>query len=454
MPQKRILFFLPAINAMTENPQQHTKATAGLPSAPAGIDKLLFDQGIDADRLSISFLGRRIISGQFPSYPWFRGLIIGFVFLLAFQTALNYWAIPELWRALGFLTIGLMLLISTCQALVDATLWAAAKRNWSHYVAGTVSEIISTLPELVVISCIALISPASAFITVLITVYSNTLLFSFYSFFLPKNHHNKFVMPPPITEAGTQVLIAGGALTITLGLGMLLFSLSDGDKQSFSPPDLVFISLIFLSVFAIYLIKLMRNSADEEATVSASLHLNKDEEAQRKELVYEYVPKKSWLMIGVTFLAGIAGAFYGGESISEFATFALNDLQLNPILSAIIFALLAGMSEIIMLHTAHQQKEYGIALANALGGITQVMFLIFPFTLLAIAYMQLYTPEASNLAPLEFNITNTLLVLLLFPTFYTLATLIEEDHTLDILDTTVMLAMISLLIALLAVYGS
>jgi hypothetical protein len=46
-----------------------------------------------------------------------------------------------------------------------------------------------------------------------------------------------------------------------------------------------------------------------------------------------------------------------------------------------------------------------------------------------------------------------LLLLLLFPTFYTLSSLLEEDHTLGILDTVIMTGIILLLIVLLATHG-
>jgi hypothetical protein len=46
-----------------------------------------------------------------------------------------------------------------------------------------------------------------------------------------------------------------------------------------------------------------------------------------------------------------------------------------------------------------------------------------------------------------------LLLLFLFPTFYTLSSLLEEDHTLGILDTVIMTGIILLLIVLLATHG-
>jgi len=111
------------------------------------------------------------------------------------------------------------------------------------------------------------------------------------------------------------------------------------------------------------------------------------------------------------------------------------------------------MSEYVILWQSHGKREYGIALANAFGGITQVMFLVLPYTLLCIALYQTFLNPAHPQLPLEFTVSNMLLLLFLFPTFYTLSSLLEEDHTLGILDTVIMTGIILFLIVLLATHG-
>jgi hypothetical protein len=131
----------------------------------------------------------------------------------------------------------------------------------------------------------------------------------------------------------------------------------------------------------------------------------------------------------------------------------LGDLQINPILTALILAGFAGMSEYVILWQSHRRGEYGIALANAFGGITQVMFLVLPYTLLCIAVYQSVFEAAHPELPLVFTVSNVLLLLFLFPTFYTLTSLLEEDHTLGILDTVIMTGIFLFLIVLLATHG-
>lgn len=114
----------------------------------------------------------------------------------------------------------------------------------------------------------------------------------------------------------------------------------------------------------------------------------------------------------------------------------------------------AGMSEYVILWQSHRKGEYGIALANVFGGITQVMFLVLPFTLLFIAgYQHFFNPVHPGL-PIQFSVPNIFLLIFLFPTFYTLSALIEEDHTLGILDTTIMTCIFLFLIVLLVTHGA
>ena len=47
-----------------------------------------------------------------------------------------------------------------------------------------------------------------------------------------------------------------------------------------------------------------------------------------------------------------------------------------------------------------------------------------------------------------------LLLMCLFPMFFVLIELLEEDHTLGLLDTTIMVAIFLLLIVLLLSYGA
>jgi hypothetical protein len=260
-------------------------------------------------------------------------------------------------------------------------------------------------------------------------------------------------MPDPITKAGTQILIAGAGLSLTLGLVMLVLGGNGNPKHSFEVHDLAFIGLLLLLIFAVYLYRLVVDYASEEEKVREALEMDSCEVERRRQQVYRNVKHSSYGMIALILAAGVFGAFVGGELVSTFAAVTLNELELNIIATSLVLALFAGISEYVILWQSHRKGEYGIALANAFGGITQVMFLVFPMTLLAIAvYQGWLAPQHAEL-PLQFSQANILLLIFLFPTFYMLNALIAEDHTLGILDTTIMSGIVLLLLVLLAVYG-
>ena len=430
-------------------------AAAGLPGAPKAVEEELRRVGIDPDRLSIFHLGHPIELLQYPTPPWVKRMGLGFaLWLMLYGLQITGFALAG-WLAAGLsLFVGLIILQGACEALVTASVRLAARLQWNHYVGGTVAEILSTLPELVVIAFVVPVSPLTAFVIALITIYNNALVFSLYSYFLPKDKQGKFLMPKPITEAGTQILTAGAAMGLILGLVMLAFSANPHTKSSFYTIDLVIISVILFTIFGVYLYKLVVNYASEEQAVRETLGLSQEDVEQRLALVYKNVMISPWPVIALLLVVGICGAVIGGERVAAFAKTAIKDLGINDILTALILAVFAGMSEYVILWKSHRKKEYGIALANAFGGITQVMFLVLPFTLLSIAiYQGLVMPDHHGL-PIHFTLSNIFLLIFLFPTFFVLVELLKESHTLGILDTTIMTAIILLLIMLLVTYGA
>jgi len=435
--------------------QKSNIARAGLPGADSGIEEPLRQAGIDPDRLSIIKFGQQTHAQASGLRPWIKRLIVGIVLWLVFLTMEVGEFMPNSFiHAALSLVIGLIILQVACQALLKASEKLAARLHWNHYVAGTVAEILSTTPELVVIAFVIPVSPLIAFIITLITIYNNALVFSFYSFFLPKDKQGKFLMPLPITEAGTQILIGGGAMGLILGLVMMAFTSDSPTKNSFLPVDLFTISVFLLTIFVFYTYKLITAYAQEEDVVRESLGMTGKDIEKRLAIVYEDVTENSIGRIAGLLLIGVIGALIGGEQVSEFAEAMVKELDVNPILTALILAVFAGMSEYVILWQSHQKKEYGIALANAFGGITQVMFMVFPFTLLSIAFYQQFINPAHGDFPISFSLSNIFLLIFLFPTFYTLSSLLEEDHTMGVLDTVIMTSIFLFLILLMVSYGT
>jgi Ca2+/Na+ antiporter len=430
------------------------EVTAGLPGAPSKVERVLTKAGINPDRLSILHLGKPYKRLKHDTPQWASRMAVGYCLWLVLFLFEHYDVeMPIYLEALLSLVVGLMIIQVACQVLVTATERFAARMRWTHYIAGTLAEILSTLPEIVVIAFLVSVSPLTAFVVAMVTIYNNALVFSIYSYFLPRDQQGKFLMPKPITDSGSQILIAGGVLGLILGLVMLTFSLDGHPKQSFQPIDLLVLALMMLSIFAIYIYKLLHDLEEEEGEVQAVLQLTDDEMDQRQALVFKYVEKSSLPFIFFLLSLGIMGALFGGERVAKFASLLVDELGLSGIVAAIILAGFAGMSEYVILFTSHRKKEYGIALANAFGGIAQVLFLIVPFTLLAIAFYQTFINPGHADLPIRFSVPNILLLIFLFPTLHTLAALLQKDHTMDILDTVIMFVIVGLLLLLLISYG-
>jgi len=320
------------------------------------------------------------------------------------------------------LLTGLFILQGACEALVQAAERLGARLRWDGYVAGTVGEICSTLPEFVVIAFIVQTEPLAAFIIAIVTIYNNALIFSIYSFFLPKNQWGQYVMPPPITKAGTEVLIAGSGIYLTIGLLMLGLR-TETHKEALAWPDLLVTAMVMLVIFGYYLHTLVKYY------VSGA-------EEHRPADPHTLGHPTNWKGIIGLFMLGILGSVLGGESVSGFADEALHTFKLPAVATSLALAFFAGISEYVIVYKAHRRGELGIALSNVFGGITQVMFLVVPFTLLVIGLFNLITGDPRFVVPINF--TTTSIMVLLFPLFFVLLQYIEEDHTLSNLDAAAM----------------
>ncbi len=319
------------------------------------------------------------------------------------------------------LITGLLIIQGACEALIQSVERFGARFHWDGFVAGTVGSLLATLPEFVVIGLLVTVDPMVAFIVPLVTIFNNALAFSVYSFFLPKKNEGLFLMPRAITKAGGELLIAAGGIAAVIGLSMLGLR-GETHKTSFSGPDLIFVGVGLLVVFGYYTVSLIRNFA----------HGPEDEQPADP---HTQGHPTAWPGIIGLFALGILGAVLGGEAVSGFADTAINAFQLPEIPTAIGLAFFAGISEYVIVFKAHRKGELGIALSNVFGGITQVMFLLWPFSLIVIGVFGL-AGSAQHVIPISFS--TTMLILLLFPLFYVLLEYIEEDHTLSNLDAAAM----------------
>lgn len=331
------------------------------------------------------------------------------------------------------LLAGLTIIQGACEAFVQGIERLGARLRWDGFVAGTIAEAVSTFPEFVVIAFLVQVEPLVAFVTAVITIYNNSIAFSIYSFFLPKDQKGQYLMPPSLTKAGGEVLIAGSGIALIVGVIMLALR-AETHKTSLAGPDLFLLGTVFLVIYGYYTYSLIRYYAEGGET----------EHPAHPPHPHELGHDVSWGGILSMFVLGVVGAFFGGEAIGGFADTALHQLGLPTIPTASGLALFAGISEYIIVYKAHRRGELGIALASVFGGMTQVMFLLVPFSMVAIAFFGLLTGSAAYVIPI--NTATTMLLLLLFPLLYVLLQYLEEDHTLSNLDAAAMTGIYILLL--------
>jgi Ca2+/Na+ antiporter len=345
------------------------------------------------------------------------------------------WALPDasprLFAALQLAT-GLLIIQGACEAFLHGVERLGARRRWDGFISGTIGSALSTLPEFVVIAFLVLVQPLVAFVTATVTIFNNALAFSIYSFFLPKDRQGAYAMPRSVTEAGGEILIAGGAITLIIGIVMITQKL-EGVRTQLVGFDLVGIGIVLIVIYGYYLVTLVRyygEGQDNEDSLPPDPHrLGHD---------------TSWWGIGSMMATGIVGAYCGGEAIGQFADTAIGALAMPTIPTAAGLALFAGVSEYIIVYKSHRRGELGIALSNVFGGLTQVMFLLLPFGLVVIGMAGYITGDPKFVVPV--NAVTILLVLLLFPLFYALHQCMEQGKSLSNLDAAAMTGIYLLLL--------
>ncbi len=367
---------------------------------------------------------------------WQRGMGVGLFLWIAMYLNEHLLMIPEsraeAWFAVGHLVTGLLIVQGACEAFLQGVERLGARLKWQGFISGTVGSLLSTLPEFVVIAFLVTVAPLAAFVTAAVTIFNNALVFSIYAFFLPKDRRGAFAMPRSLTIAGGEIMIAGATVTLLMGIVMLVLRVAT-PQTALRGFDLISIGLVLMAIYGYYMLTLVRyygeGKDDEESLPPDPERLGHD---------------MSWGGILSMFLLGTIGAYTAGEAIGQFAETALHRLGLPIIPTAAALAFFAGISEYIIVYKSHRRGELGIALSNTFGGLTQVMFLLMPFTMITIGILGVAGAGEQFVIPL--NEVTMLLILLLFPLFYAMHQHMEQEGTLSNLDAASMTGIYLLLL--------
>ncbi len=382
---------------------------------------------------------------------WQLSYIIGLVIVapILLLELLGVHLIPESIVPYLELIGGIMLIAGACEAFVLSVEGIAHNMHLTDYVSGIYASIASTIPELCVLVFLILGGQYEmAWILALATIFMNSLVFALYTLVLPKDEHGNFKLPDAIMWVGSDLLSMGAVISLSVGLSMVLVHLFPITASNVLIPqfldsgELILFGLCLVLVFIAYLYRITKyygrcDPSSDDPYISC-------------EIEHDVMPKQTVVVFLV--LASI-GALLGGEALSSFAHFAINEIGLPVIHAALLLVIFGGTPEYIIVASSHRKDELDVALSNAFGGIVQVFFVIFGFTMIASGILGYFDPLHFGLEILPIELYSVVLLLFAFPTMFILRVMITDDSKINALESVAMIAVFVMMLYILLFYG-
>ena len=346
---------------------------------------------------------------------------------------------------------GILLIAGSCEAFVLSVEGIAHNMHLTDYVAGIYASIASTIPELFVLIFLILGQQYEmAWILALATIFMNSLVFALYTLVLPKDEEGNFRLPDAIHHVGSDLLTMGSVISLSVAFSMILvhvFPLTPGNElipQFLDSRELILFGLCLFVVFGAYLYRITK--------YYGKVNPSSDDPYLTGEVKHDVMPKKA---LAITMIFAVIGAALGGEALSSFAHFASGETGLNlPIIhSALLLVIFGGTPEYIIVASSHRKDELEVALSNAFGGIVQVFFLIFGFTMIMSGVLGYFDPAAQGLNIMPIELYSVVLLLFAFPTMFILRAMITDDAKINALESVSMIAVFVMMLYILLFYG-
>ena len=344
---------------------------------------------------------------------------------------------------------GILLIAGSCEAFVISVEGIAHNMHLTDYVAGIYASIASTIPELFVIIFLILGGNYEmAWILALATIFMNSLVFALYTLVLPKDHEGNFRLPDAIHHVGSDLLTMGSVISLSVAFSMILvhvFPLTAGNvliPQFLNSSELILFGLCLILVFGAYLYRITKYYGKCDPT--------SDDPNEACEIRHDVMPKKA---LAITLLMAVIGAALGGEALSSFGHFAIEEAHLPIIYAALLLVIFGGTPEYIIVASSHRKDQLEVALSNAFGGIVQVFFVVFGFTMLMSGILGFFDPVAQGLNILPIELYSVVLLLFAFPTMFILRAMITDDAQINALESVSMIAVFVMMLYILLFYG-
>ncbi len=382
---------------------------------------------------------------------WHISYIVGIVIVIPVLLfdLMGLHLIPETILPYVKLFGGILLIAGSCEAFVISVEGIAHNMHLTDYVAGIYASIASTIPELFVLIFLILGGQYEmAWILALATIFMNSLVFALYTLVLPKDDHGNFRLPDAIHHVGSDLLTMGAVISLSVAFSMILvhlFPLTPGNvliPQFLDSGELILFGLCLIVVFAAYLYRITKYYGKCDPT--------SDDPHMSCEIKHDIMPKKTLV---ITMLFAVIGAALGGEALSSFAHFAIEEVHLPIIHAALLLVIFGGTPEYIIVASSHRKDELEVALSNAFGGIVQVFFVIFGFTMILSGVLGYFDPVAQGLNIIPIELYSVVLLLFAFPTMFILRAMITDDAKINALESVSMIAVFIMMLYILLFYG-
>jgi len=387
-------------------------------------------------------------SHQGKQWLW---LLMGGLALIAIATFLlesHGWLLATL-LGLG----GLIVVFASSEMMIKAVDGYAMRKNMNSFVAGTMAGLSSNIPELVMLAFVLVATPRIGFIVTVLTLHVGAAAFGLYCGALPRDVEGNAHLPKPLVGLSTDLYAAAAGVFFSLGVIMLLmkaFAVRGSANPSLNTTDLYVFGVILLAIQVVAVSRLVKRFSGEHQPESAE-DVPVAEASGARQM--------SWSAIAGFGLAGLLVSVIGGHAVGEFAGILVHELEqagYSEMFGAIILSVFSAAGAFIMIGTAHFQKKYNIAMANASGAITQVPFLVLPIAMILLAaFTQTGVIPATDgfdgVIPIDIHTTSA--ILLGFPSMLVLWKAVQDDGKVNWVETSTMIAIFLLVIYLLVAHG-
>ncbi len=388
--------------------------------------------------------------GSHGSKQWLWLLIIGLA-LIAVATFLIH---SHGWLHGIVLGVGgLMVVFASSEMMIEAVDGYAKRTKMNSFVAGTMGGLSSNIPELVMLGFVLAATPKIGFIVTVLTLHVGAAAFGLYCGALPRDVEGNASLPKPLVGLSTDLYAAAAGVFFSLGVIMLLmksFATEATRSSSLTITDLYVFGAILLSIQIVAVMRLVKRFSVEHKPESED------------DIPVEVAKNEKVMSIGTIAafaVAGIVASVVGGHSVGEFAGILVHKLAeagYSEMFGAVILSIFAAAGAFIMIGTAHSQKKYNIAMANASGAITQVPFLVLPVAMIMLAIFTqtgIIQPIDALGGVVSIDMHTTSAILLGFPSMLILWKAVQDDGKVNWLETTTMIAIFALVIYLLVAHG-